>query len=218
MHNPWLLLPETTPFVLPSDKKSILDFNSYAKQEHQIHLELLPEPYLGNPRAKIVLLNLNPGFSKSDILFHRDNAYFANTSRANLRHEGQEYPFYLLDPKNLAAPGSGWWRRKLRWLIDRYGLKKVANEICVIEYFPYHSAKFGFREGTPSQRYSHYLVEEAMKSDALIIQMRSRALWQNSNPRLSSYHHYYELKNPQNPAISGNNCPDGYRKILSILG
>ena len=119
MHNPWLLLPETAPFVLSSDKKSIRNFNNQAKQEHQIHLELLPEPYLGNPQAKIVLLNLNPGFSESDILFHRDNAYFAKTSRANLHHECQEYPFYLLDPKNLAAPGSGWWRRKLQWLIDR---------------------------------------------------------------------------------------------------
>ncbi|MFL5624662.1 MAG: hypothetical protein ACJ788_03600 [Ktedonobacteraceae bacterium] len=88
---------------------------------------LITEPYLGNPQAKIILLNLNPGFSESDILFHRDNAYFAKTSRANLHHEGQEYPFYLLDPKNLAAPGSGWWRRKLRWLIDRYGLKQAVT-------------------------------------------------------------------------------------------
>ena len=62
MRNPWIDLPETAPFVLACDKQGIGDFNHTAKPEHTIHLELLPEPYTGNPEAMIILLNLNPGF------------------------------------------------------------------------------------------------------------------------------------------------------------
>ncbi len=62
MRNAWRDLPETAPFVLACDKQGIVDFNHKAKPEHKIHLGLLPEPYTGNPEAKIMLLNLNPGF------------------------------------------------------------------------------------------------------------------------------------------------------------
>jgi len=69
----------------------------------------------------------------------------------------------------------------------------------------------------PSQAYSFYLVQQAMKRNALIIQMRSRRVWQNAIPELSDYRHYYVLKNPQNPVVSENNCPDGYPEILKRL-
>ena len=67
MQNLWLDLPETKDFVLPCDKESIRNINDQAESKHQIHLELLPEPYLGNPQANIVLLNGNPGFNISII-------------------------------------------------------------------------------------------------------------------------------------------------------
>jgi hypothetical protein len=92
VQNPWLDLPETKDFVLPRDEKSIQAFNDQAKQEHEIHLELLPEPYLGNPQANIVLLNANPGFSKNDHVYHSDKD-FEKASRDNLYHVSQEYPF-----------------------------------------------------------------------------------------------------------------------------
>lgn len=216
MQNPWLLLPETSPFVLPRDRESILNFNAQAKQDHKIHLEFLPEPFLGNPQANIILLNGNPGFDEGDHIYH-NQANFVKTSRANLYHGRSPYPFYLLNPQNATSPGSYWWRRKLRQLLDRYNLEKIANEIFVIESFPYHSARYGFHKDIPSQRYSIYLLEEAMKRNALIIQMRNRKEWQKMNPHLGSYNHYYMLKNPQNPAISERNCPDGFAEILKML-
>jgi hypothetical protein len=218
VNNPWLTLPTNSPFVLKADQQRILGFNSKAKPEHFIHLELLPEPYLGNPSAPIILLNLNPGFSTEDICYHHGNDYFVQTSRADLLHESLEYPFYLLDPKNHASPGSAWWRQKLKPLLNLYGLKRIANELCVIEFFPYHSQHFGCNSRIPSQLYSFYLVQEAMKRNALIIQMRSRKLWQIALPELANYRHYYELNNPQNTVISENNCPKGYPAILNILG
>jgi len=218
MQNPWLSLPETPPFVLADDKQIIHDFNHKVKPRYQLHLEILPEPYTGNPEAKIILLNLNPGFYESNARFLTGDTYFQKTSRANLTHVRQEYPFYLLDPGNSRSPGYDWYRKKFRHLIDQFGLKKVAEEICVMEYFPYHSEKFGCMTRIPSQAYSIYLVQEAMRRNALIIQMRSKRVWQETLPELMSYNNYYVLRNPQNPAISHNNCPDGFPEILKILG
>jgi hypothetical protein len=214
MQNPWLSLPETPPFGLACDHQIILDFNNRVKPEYLIHWELLPEPYTGNTEAKILLLNSNPGFYKGSIL---GDDYFQQTSRANVYHTKQEYPFYLFNPGNRASLGYHWWSRKLEPLIALYGLKKVAQEIFNVEYFPYHSEKFGRMTRIPSQAYSIYLVQKAIRRNALIIQMRSKRVWQEAVPGLMSYHNYYVLRNPQNPAISHNNCPDGFPEILKIL-
>jgi hypothetical protein len=87
----------------------------------------------------------------------------------------------------------------------------------VIEYFPYPSKNFGFHKDIPSQQYSFYLLKEAMKRDALIIQMRAKTKWQKMNPHLRSYHRYYVLKNWQKVVITEGNCPDGYPEILREL-
>jgi hypothetical protein len=178
----------------------------------------LPEPYTGSPEASIILLNLNPGFYERNEVFGLGDKYFSKTSRANLIHANEEYPFYLLNPRNAASPGYYWWSRKLKQPIERNGLEKVARAFCVIEYFPYLSVNFGYNSPIPSPPYSFSLVRDEMKRGAVIIQMRSRRRWQNELPELSSYSRYYELKNPQNPTISENNCPEGFAEIRKILG
>jgi len=135
------------------------------------HFWTIKNTYTGNLEAKILLLNSNPGFYTGTVL---GDDYFQKTSRANLRHTKQEYPFYLFDPKNRASFGYLWWSRKLKPLIALYGLHKIAHEIFNVEYFPYYSANFSGNIIVPSQSYSFYLVEEAMKRNALIIEMRSK--------------------------------------------
>lgn len=94
--NPWNLLPSAAPFVLPVDARAIQDFNRRARPEHIIHPEIVPEPYLGNPKVPVVLLNLNPGFVDTDRTVHL-NPRFNAAAVANLQHRHPEYPFYLLD-------------------------------------------------------------------------------------------------------------------------
>ena len=50
--------PGRPPFVLPQDEEHIQRFNETATPSHRVRLELLPEPFLGNPRAPVVLLGL----------------------------------------------------------------------------------------------------------------------------------------------------------------
>ncbi len=220
MNNPWLTLSEKPPFVLDCDKQSILSFNAKAKPEYQVHLEVLPEPYTGNPKANIVLLNLNPGFYDRNETFFQDATYeyFVKTNRANLIHEQQAFPFYHLDPNNARSPGYYWWSRKLKQLINRYGDQKIADEVSNLEYFPYTSPHFGCNKFViESQKYTFYLLEEAMKRKAIIILMRGKTLWEQAVPDLKEYP-YFMLNSAQSASISERNCPNGYAQIVKRLG
>ncbi len=65
--NPWQRLPLLKPFVLPEDKSPLSSFNASASDDFFVHLELLPEPFLGSPNAPVVVLGLNPGFKEADL-------------------------------------------------------------------------------------------------------------------------------------------------------
>ena len=211
MRNPWTDLPTPAPFVLPCDKQAIVAFNASANPDHMIHTEVLPAPFVGSPAAPIVLLNLNPGYTKQHEKFVEDK-YNSQAVKANLVHARQNYPFYVLDPRIDTNPGYRYWIRKLKPLIALYDQKKIANEVCVIELFPYHSEHFAGKLCVPSQTYSWYLVQEAMRRNALIIQMRSRRVWQKAILELASYPNYYCVNSPQNPTLSAKNVQRAFLK------
>ena len=214
--NPWLDLPEEAPFAFAPDLDAVDKFNGSANSDTMIRLELLPEPFLGDPSAPVVLLALNPGFSPDDITHHRQPD-FINLARQNLRHEKNQYPFYLLNP-DLTAPGQIWWKRKLSHLIAEKGQDVIAQRIFCIEYFPYHSRRYAHSKLIlPSQNYSFSLVRRAIERNAIIVILRSEKLWQTAVPELVNYGHLYRLRSAQNVMITPNNCPDGYEKILEAL-
>lgn len=115
MLNPWSILPTIPPYILDLDKSEIDSSKVKFNENTKLHFELLPEPFLGNPLAPVVLLNLNPGFSPDDITYHQQPK-FIQLSRANLNHQLSDYSFYLLNPR-VSAPGRVWWDKKLRSLI-----------------------------------------------------------------------------------------------------
>lgn len=215
MDNPWLALPETAPYVLPEDHRQIAAFNRTADEATLVRLNMMPEPFLGNPHAPVVLLGLNPGFSPN--AQRNENAEFLALSRGNLHHAGGEYPFYLLTPR-LEVPGRLWWEGKLAHLIRAKGLRAVAQGVQCVEYFPYHSTRFAHRKlSVPSQQYSFALVRSAVARGAVIVIMRSEKLWRAALPELEHYRRCYALQNPQNVVVSPNNCPDGYATVLAAL-
>jgi hypothetical protein len=96
-------------------------------------------------------------------------------------------------------------------------MKKLAGFLCV-EYFPYHSRRFKKPvQNLPSQQYGFHLVHRAIDRGAIIILMRSKRLWLEAVSQLHGYSRLFELRNPQNPAISPRNCPQGYPLIAEIL-
>lgn len=215
--NPWIKLPQVSPFVLPEDAVSVGSFNPVAKPEHSLDTNLLPEPFLGRPDAPVVLLNLNPGWSSEDAAWHA-RPDFARLCRENLLHQQAEYPFYLLNPSIADAPGARWWRAKLGAAIKSSDLATVASSFLCVEYFPYHSRSYG--SGTPrvpSQAYGFELVRRALDRGAVIVLMRSRKRWFHAVPELACYRRLYCLRSPQNVSLSQRNCPDGFPEILRKL-
>src|SRR4051812_28507789 len=106
MRNPWLDLPSEPPFVLPSDESLLRRHQDWVesgraaaqtRELHRIHLDLVPEPHLGDPSAPVVLLNKNPGVGVDDAATHANPA-FRSLALLNAVHRSERWPFYLLDP------------------------------------------------------------------------------------------------------------------------
>ena len=217
MENPWERVPDSAPFLLEVDALIIERFNRRARMDVRVQVDLPPEPFLGQPDAPVVLLNLNPGWEEGDPGGH-DRPDFAQAARHNLHHRPTEYPFFLLDPRFEATGGGRWWRTKLRRPIEDAGLAAVARGLLVVEFFPYHSSRYGYSGPVlPSQRYGFHLVERAMARDALVVRMRGERHWLDAVPSLGSYRRLYRLRNVQNVAMSLANCPDGYHELIREL-
>jgi len=210
--NPWRDLPHEAPYVLPIDQEAISAFNRRASPLHVIHPEIVPEPYLGDPSAPVVLLNLNPGYVDEDLDVHIEPPFKA-AARANLLHDGGEWPLYLLNPA-FPSPGRNWWLRKLSALIAAVGnAKTVASRVFVAELHGYHSRRFHGRLRVPSQRYTFDLVRASIARGAILVMMRGRRVWMETLPELASANPVV-LRNPQNPTISPGNCPEAFGGIV----
>ena len=142
MNNPWVDLPLNAPFILGDEKRAVDEFNFRVEEIYSIRPELIPEPYLGDPNAPVVLLNKNPGFDAREIPFHTTDEAFISASRANLLHQPLEYPFYLLDPTLKGSLGQKWWMKRLKAPVRVAGIQMVAKKLFCVEYFPYHSIRF----------------------------------------------------------------------------
>lgn len=216
MDNPWLRLPDSAPYILHEDLPFITSFNRTAEPDHTIVTDILPEPFLGTiTDAKVVLLNLNPGFDEKDLFWHKQQD-FVSENRKDLLHKSDP-PFYLLNTKFRDSGGFIWWRAHLKQFISLVGLEKVTRSFLCIEYFPYHSKRYKPMPIVPSQQYSFYLVREVIKRKLPIIIMRGKRLWIEGVPQLSTYP-YSTLRFPRNACLTKNNLPQGvFDSVVDIL-
>jgi hypothetical protein len=216
--NPWYLLPDRAPYVLPSDDRCVRDFNKKVGPGSNRFLridKILPEPFVGAQDAPVVLLSNNPGFGEQAT--NKRVQEFMDRMRKNLLHECLKYPFVFLDP-DLRGVGK-WWERKLKYLLKRFGREVIARSVLNITYFPYPSRRFGHRKlRVPSQVYSFGLVRDAVNRKAIIVFMRREDMWKEAVPELKNYDRLFQVKNVQNPAISPRNCPEHeYERVIEAI-
>ncbi|HML24541.1 MAG TPA: hypothetical protein PKD09_23010 [Aggregatilinea sp.] len=213
MENPWRKLPDREPFVLEQDRPFVEQHNAKAKPEHFIHTKLLPEPFLGNPDAPVVLLNLNPGYNEKDL--DSQDARFTELSQDNRLHRGGSHPFYLLNPEIENSLAYQWWDSRLRELIKVCGRECVAQNVFAVEMMPYHSAKYKPLV-VPSQAYSFELVRRAIQRRAVIVQMFGKNEWPKCFPELLEHQHYYRV-NGRGVYVTPRSCPEGFPAIVETL-
>jgi hypothetical protein len=217
IENPWVNLPTAAPYLLQQDRLAIETFNRIVKdQQHRIHDDILPEPFLGLPESDVVLLNLNPGFSTAEVEYHHLDRYFKDAALANLAHQEQPYPFYFLDPA-VKSPGHQWWQRRLGTLIQQFTAETLARRLLCLEFFPYHSERFDrATPRVPSQGYTFALLRQAIERGAVIVVMRARELWFEAVPELC-HAGVHRLNSTQAVYITPGNCPEGYPEIVKRL-
>jgi hypothetical protein len=204
MPNPWPRLRRKPPFVLPEDKAAVLGFNDEVGRRHPRYLhvdKILPEAFVGDPNAPVVMLGNNPGFTKKGLRSKRD-ATFMRRMRDNLCHKPTDYPFVFLAP-DFDGPGKRWWKRKLGYLVKCLGEAKVAQTVFAVEYFPYPSRKYGHRKlRLRCQQYSFDPVSRAMKRRAFVFLMRGERRWKKAVECLADYDRLILLNSPRQPRIT----------------
>jgi hypothetical protein len=213
-NGPWPAIPLHPPYVLPCDSEAIRAFNAKCRNEnHRLELRVLPEPFVGRMAAPVVLLTLNPGFEARNVEEH-SRPEFQALIRRNYGQEPSAFPLYYLDP-GFEGGGREWCEKKLKNLLAIFGRDKLARSILLIDYFPYHSRRFGHANlRLPSQECGFGLVRSAIARGAVVVIMRARSLWLKAVPEIEKYPRAFSLNSPQNVVLSPRNCPTGFDSIV----
>lgn len=181
---------ETEKNAIQALKKK-LDGNT----DYELHLDSVPEPFWGDiVNANVFILSGNPGYGDPKI----EQSFIGNTdliqkTRDNLEQTSPTNPtspnLLWLEPKpnkiiqNSARtlhPGYGFWQQMTS---DILKVKPNPN-ICVIEFFPYHSKKISGEMKKcamtlPSSLFVDFYIEKAIKDGKWIVIARCKSDWLN---------------------------------------
>jgi hypothetical protein len=166
-------------------------------EDKDLHLSLLPLPYIGNLRdADVIIFLLNPGLSTADYYLEQHDEFFAAAIR-NIRQEKiEDYPFIYLNPQFAWSSGFIWWEAKFRPIIRALketdhlsypeALQRIAQRVAAVELFPYHSVDGsslgkGLRTIPSVTEAQNFLSDVAYKRNILKLVMRSKKLWLRSS-------------------------------------
>ena len=197
----------TKPYIHPLDKKCLQNktyfFKSYCdllsnSDKYKFHVDLIPVPYKGNIKdATVYILMLNPGFMPSDYFAEKNSPEYLVDVKKNLRQdfEGNDFPFFSLNPKHLWTYSATYWQNKFKDYIGDNALKDIktlSKKVAILELFPYHSQSFKNTDRLLESKSSslmrefvkNYVIPKAKQNKACIICTRSVNEWgiiQNEN-------------------------------------
>ena len=229
--NPWNKISADKK-ILEIDKNLIEKHNhKYHDQENRkISTTDYPEPFLGNPDAKIYILLANPGrnidYEKSTLeLVAKHNLKVSILKNLNHNFENVDYPFYFLDPKFEEHPGAKWWNKSFKKLIKEDEIKRkiLANEIFEVELYGYHSARcerrlINNREKLESSEYSYELVRKAIIDNKIILLARAVGDWFDKVPKLKDYENCHFIASNRGIEFSRKTIsPKPYIEIKKIM-
>jgi len=221
MQNPWLELNSSgPPYVLEIDREYVRRHNERSPPEHQLMVNAIPEPFIRDPgTAKVVLLNLNPGYDAT-VERNHSRPEIRDAIFRNLHGESRAYPFYAFDPAFRGTGVADYWRKYTRQVQKEAGLddRTFARRLLVIEWFPYPSTSSGLprRLLCGSQKYSFQLAKEMLaKKGVQVIGTRAQNYWLQADPEFGRVPF---LKNPQRPWITrGNMDSSVFDRVVTSL-
>ncbi len=228
MENPWTRLPKQPPYVLPEDRDAVLaanaSLNEVERREYGYQLQLLPDPFIGDLNAPFVMIYLNPGYTPpatngtfNDDWWHANSIALQDAYRNNFAQRPLRYPFFFLDPAFRNSPGGEYWNRHLRELLNYCDQGQLANNLLVMDYFPYHSKSYKMLCTVPSQKFVIEHLRSAMERGAEILLMRSESALRKAVPQLAEYD-YLRANSAQSGYVTRNNVPGFDRIIKAVRG
>lgn len=199
MDNPWKDIVATDKVKMIDCDKIIL--NDYVlkcskpseNNPNKDSLNQWPEPYIGNPKAPVYLLNGNPAYCNLDHLFTEDPSFVEIMIR-NLKHDSlgnlNDFVYFnTLHTRGLVHGGCQWWMDKTQAL--REALEGSHPFIFDLEYSPFHS-KNGVMPNsnqlkeTEAYKYTNHLLKQAIESNKILILMRKQELWVDRLKQIAS--------------------------------
>lgn len=210
IENPWKGIKESDLYT-KDDRNNIEVFNSkLGRHPKYIDLDLLPEPYMGNPKAKIILLFANPGYGSNETKEYDEIPRFKETIIKNLTHSNEDYPYYYLNPNftRKSLKGETIFTDGGKWILDKtkklrkdseLTLEEFSTKIFTLQLHPYHSAEFK-PLNKPYKGYEYTMqlfskiIDRAIKGDALIICARAYKEWNKEYQKLNNNDKSKDLK------------------------
>lgn len=227
--NPWLTFSPTEiePKVHPSDLPFFQGFNKGMgarkgsdKKNYLLAEHLEPFPYLGNPKANVLVLMANPGVNEKERNpKFRSNAGKLEQNRKNLRHEDLESIRSRIDSPNEPEMESAWFKPRVRELVAETSVERVTQGLFLVNFHAYHSRSWYPIPFTfPTQHYSFDLVSEAVRRDALIIMSRNMLGWFTAVPRLFDHKNRVEFESTRSVYLTeGNLGKSAFKKLVERL-
>jgi hypothetical protein len=190
--------------------------NIISKKEDSIFyidLRLMPEPYMGNKDANVILLFTNPGLKKTELQEYDEYPDFYESLKNNLTHSNTEYPYYYFNPafkklikgKEKYIAGAEWILRRTKELRKAIGdnhLQILSKGLFTFQLHPYHSKRYKNLPKLEVDEYTDYLfkasVQKAKDKGALVICVRNYDQW---NDR---YQKVFETENDFATDLSDN--------------
>lgn len=167
------LLDDRSVISIHNDFDEFTGSSDFGTTTNQLHLGLLPLPYVGNlSRSDIFILLLNPGFRAGDYYVEQHSAeYRAAILRSVFQeNEADEYPFFFLDPRFSWTGGGIWWQDKLRDITQalvqhqnlsyQEALRHISRRVSCLELLPYHSKSYGVKTRISSKLTSVRLIRD----------------------------------------------------------
>jgi len=228
IENPWLTFnpQEKEPKVHTTDLPFFQGFNKGMnaregtdKKNYVLAEHLEPLPYLGNPKANVLVLLANPGVSEKENLKFRMDPSKRLLNRQNLRHENLESFRSRIDSPKGSKLESAWFKTRVRELVEQTSVDKVTKGLFLVNFHAYHSRSWHPIPFTfPSQHYSFYLVSEAVKRNAMIIMSRNMLGWFTAVPGLFDHKNRAEFESTRSVYLSeGNLGKSAFRQVLKRL-
>ena len=222
---------------LQSDLPFLQAFNKTQKSaNHHLDLSLYPEPFAGNPKAKVYLLSGNPGWSDSDNRLmttnHPDWDKMMQHSYNPIPGLGHPQTMYWLDPywKGLIKPVSGyhggftWWEKRTKQLSH---IPNLEEKLFNIDYHSYHSKNIKINtniHNLPSQVEVNNILKNAFKNkNRLFIIVRCRKAWEKRLKAILNVqqlpNNVIYLDNPRCAYLTPGNMKknDGWKRLLNAL-